>query len=60
MPAGSDSFLTFILAGGHKPMASMSNARHTIPPEGVTFKHELELFIPAGTADEHGVPVARE
>jgi hypothetical protein len=29
-------------------------------PEGVAFKHELELFIPAGTADQYGVPRAAE
>jgi hypothetical protein len=29
-------------------------------PEGVAFKHELELFIPAGSADQHGVPKATE
>jgi hypothetical protein len=29
-------------------------------PEGVAFKHELELFIPAGTADQNGVTVATE
>jgi hypothetical protein len=29
-------------------------------PEGVTFKHELELFIPAGTADQNSLPLATE
>jgi hypothetical protein len=29
-------------------------------PEGVAFKHELELFIPAWTADQNGEPKATE
>jgi hypothetical protein len=27
-------------------------------PEGVAFEHELGALIPAGTADQHGVPFA--
>jgi hypothetical protein len=29
-------------------------------PEGVAFQHELELSIPAGSADKYGVPRAAE
>jgi hypothetical protein len=29
-------------------------------PEGVAFAYELGPLLPAGTADEHGVPIAEE
>jgi hypothetical protein len=29
-------------------------------PEGVAFEHKVEQVIPAGSADQHGVPRAEE
>jgi hypothetical protein len=34
--------------------------RQTPFPEGVAFKHEMGPLIPAGTADQNGVPLATE